>query len=149
MKEITRNKKAFFDYEILETQQAGIELRGHEVKSIRSGQVHLKGAYISSLGQEMMVKGMHISPWKFIGNIHALEPDRPRKILLHKKTILAWKEKSKQTGLTILPLSLYFEGGLIKMQVGLARGRKSFQKKQVLKERTLQKEAKKMLLKSY
>ena len=147
--EITKNKKAYFDYEILESQEAGLELKGHEVKSIRSKQVNLKGAYISSLSGELYVKGMHISAWKWLVNRESIEVERERKVLLPKKKIIYYGSKLKEGGYTLLPLSLYLKGSLIKLQVGLARGKKSYQKKQLLKERTLDKEAKMMLQKQY
>ena len=147
--EITKNKKAFFDYEILDSQEAGIELKGHEVKSIRAKQVNLKWAYISALSGELYVKGMHISAWKWLVNRESIEVERERKVLLSKKKIIYYGSKLKEGGYTLLPLSLYFKGSLIKLQVGLARGKKEHQKRQVLKERTLDREAKKMLHKNY
>lgn len=147
--EITRNKKAFFDYEILETGEAGIELFGHEVKSIRAKHVNLKGSYISVVNGELFLKGMHISPWKWLSNTSILEPERPRKIFLPKKKILYYSGKIKEGGYTILALSIYLKGSLIKVQVSLAKGKKSYQKKQTLKEKSLEKEAKMMLKKSY
>ena len=147
--EITRNKKAYFDYEILDSQEAGIELRGHEVKSIRAKQVNLKWAYISQYQWELYVKWMHISAWAGLPNKSSIEVTRERKIFISKKKILSYGSKLKEGGYTLLPLSLYLKWGLIKMQIGLARGKKLHQKKQVLKERTLDREAKKMLHKKY
>ena len=147
--EITRNKKSYFDYEILESEEAGIELKGHEVKSIRAKQVNLKWAYISALSWELLVKGMHISAWKWLVNRDGIEVERERKILLSKKKIIYYASKLKEGWYTLLPLSLYFKWSLIKMQVGLAKGKKKHQKKQLLKERTLDREAKKMLHKNY
>lgn len=146
--EITRNKKAYFDYEILDSQEAGIELFGHEVKSIRAKHVQLKGSYISLQNGELYVKGMHITPWKTLVSQKA-EAMRPRKVFLSKKKILTYGSKLKIGGYTIVPLELYFSWSLIKMRVALAKGKKSFQKKQTLKERTLDKEAKMLLKKSY
>ncbi|MDA9129251.1 SsrA-binding protein SmpB [Candidatus Gracilibacteria bacterium] len=147
--EITRNKKAFFDYEILESQEAGIELRGHEVKSIRAKHVNLKGAYIVHYKGELFVKGMHISAYKTMINSGSMDVERERKVLLSKKKIIYYGSKLKEGGYTLLPLSVYLKGSLIKMQVGLAKGKKLHQKKQLLKERTLDREAKKMLHKKY
>ncbi len=147
--EITRNKKAFFDYEILDSEEAWIELKWHEVKSIRAKQVNLKWAYISALSWELLVKGMHISAWKGLVNRDGIEVKRERKILLSKKKIIYYTSKLKEGWYTLLPLSLYFKWSLIKIQVGLAKGKKKHQKKQLLKERTLDREAKKMLHKNY
>ncbi len=147
--EITKNKKAFFDYEILDSQEAWIELKWHEVKSIRAKQVNLKWAYISNLSWELFVKWMHISAWKGLVNSQSIEVERERKILISKKKIIYYGSKLKEGWYTLLPLSLYFKGSLIKMQIGLAKGKKQHQKKQTLKERTLDREAKKMLQKEY
>ncbi|MDD2870588.1 MAG: SsrA-binding protein SmpB [Candidatus Gracilibacteria bacterium] len=145
---ITKNKKAYFDYEILDNWEAGIELRGYETKSIRNGHVNLKGAYVIVINGELYVKGMHISAWKALPNRESIETERVRKIYLHKKTITFLIGKLKEAGYSIIPLELYFVGSLIKLRVGLAKGKKAYQKKQVLKERTMDKEAK-IALKKY
>lgn len=147
--EITRNKKAYFDYEILETVEAGIELLGHEVKSIRSKHINLKGSYISLVGSELFLKQAHIGAWKSLVNRDILDTQRPRKIFLPRKKIIYYGSKLKEGGYTLLALRLYFKGSLIKVEVGLAKGKKQHQKKQTLKERTLDKEAKMMLKKHY
>ncbi|NDK09302.1 SsrA-binding protein SmpB [Candidatus Gracilibacteria bacterium] len=147
--ELTKNKKAYFDYEILESQEAGIELQGHEVKSVRAKQVNLKGSYVSMNQGQLFLKGMNISPWKTLASRDILETQRPRKIFLHKKKILYFGSKVKEGGYTILATEIYLKGGLIKVRVALAKGKKSFQKKQSLKERSLDKEAKMMLKKNY
>jgi len=148
MKLITKNKKAYFDYEILETYEAGIQLIWHEVKSIRAKQVNLKWAYIVVRNEELFVKSLHISAWKALVNKN-VDVDIERKIFLPKKKILYLSWKVKQGGFSIIPLSLYFKWSLIKVSVWLARWKKQHQKKQLLKERTLDREAKKMLKKSY
>lgn len=142
---ITKNKKAYFDYEILDTREAWIELFWHEVKSVRSGHVNLKGSYISFIWGFANVKSMHVTPWKTLVNRSTLPGDRDRKIFLHKKTLSMLAAKQKEWGFAIIPLELYFAGSLIKLRVWLAKWRKDYDKKQVLKERTLDKEAKKML----
>ncbi|MDC0506149.1 SsrA-binding protein SmpB [Candidatus Gracilibacteria bacterium] len=142
MIEIVRNKKAYFDYEILSSYEAGIELLGHEVKSIRAKQVNLKGSYISMQSGRPVMKSAHISAYKILPNKDAIPVDRDRKLFLHKKDIEYLKEKSKAGGFTIIPLRLYYKGNLIKLEVGLAKGRQKHQKKQVLKERTMEREAK-------
>lgn len=147
--EIVKNKKAYFDYDILETQEAGIELLGHEMKSIRAKHVNLKGSYISIQNGELFLKQMHIWVWKALSNRNTIETERPRKIFLPKKKIIYYGSKIKEGGYTLLALELYFKGSLVKVRVGLAKGKKSYQKKQVLKERTLDREAHKMLKKNY
>jgi SsrA-binding protein len=144
---ITKNKKAYFDYEVLETYEAWIELFWHEVKSVRAGQVNLKWAYISFIWTFPIIKWMHITPWKTLVNRQNLAWDRDRKIFLHKKTIsqLSWKQK--EGWFAIIPLELYFKWSLIKLRVWLCKWRKEYDKKQVLKERTLDKEAKMMMKK--
>jgi len=145
---ISKNKKAYFDYEILETYEAWIELFWHEVKSIRAGQVNLKWAYISFIWTFPVIKWMHITPWKTLVNKQNLSWDRDRKIFLHKKTIsqLSWKQK--QWWFAIIPLELYFKWSLIKLKVWLCKWRKEYDKKQILKERSLDKEAK-MIMKKF
>ena len=149
MNEIAKNKKAYFDYEILETQEAGLELYWHEVKSIRANQVNLKGSYISFQNGELFLKGMNVSTWKGLAHRDFPETQRSRKIFLPKKKILCYGSKIKEWGYTILALELYFQGSLIKARVGLAKWKKLYEKKQKLKERTLDKEAKMLLKKSY
>ncbi len=149
MTEIVRNKKAYFDYEILETQEAGIELLWHEVKSIRAKQANLKGSYISSQNGELWLKQMHIWAWKTLSNSWVIEAERPRKILLPKKKIIYYGSKLKEWGYTLLALQLYFSWSLIKVRVGLAKGKKSYQKKQTLKERDVDRQAQRMLKKNY
>lgn len=139
---ITKNKKAYFDYEIIETFEAWIKLFGHEVKSVRNWHVNLKGSYISWVSWIMQIKWMHITPWKALPNNQSLEPKRDRDIFLHKKTISKLNAKQKESGLSIIPLELYFKWSLIKVKVWLCLWRKKHDKRNLLKERTLQKEAK-------
>ena len=146
---IVKNKKAYFDYDILDTWEAWIDLKWYEVKSIRAKQVNLKWSYISSINGNLYVKGLHVSAWKALSNRNVIETDRERGIFLHKKDIIYLSSKIKQPWFSIIPLELYFKGSLIKLKVGLAKGRKAYQKKQVLKERTLEKEAKKAMSKYY
>lgn len=145
---ITKNKKAFFDYEIVDTWEAWIELRWYEVKSIRNWHVNLKGTFIVSINNELYIKWMHVSAWKSLVNKNSIETERLRKIFLQRKTILYLIWKSKESGFSIIPLELYFVWSLIKLRVWLAKWRKAYQKRQVLKERTMDKEAK-MQLKKY
>jgi len=142
---IVKNKKAFFDYEILDEWEAWIELKGYEVKSIRNKYVNLKWSYIININWELYVKWMHITPWKALANVSSIESDMPRKVFLHKKTILFLIWKLKEKWFSIIPLELYFSWSLIKLKVWLAKGRKAYEKKQVLKERTLDREAQKIM----
>ena len=128
-KTITANKKAFHDYFVEESMEAGIELSGTEVKSLRKGAVNLKDAWCSIDEGEIFVNGMHISPYEQ-GNIFNREPLRPRRLLLHKREILRLFGLMKQQGYTLIPLSLYFKGSLVKVQVGLCRGKKLYDKRE-------------------
>lgn len=139
---ITKNKKAYFDFEVINTYEAWIELKWYEVKSVRKSHVNLKWSYIVSVNWELFVKWMHISAWKTLANKNAIETDRVRKIFLKKKDInyLIWK--IKEPGFSILALEIYFVWSLIKLRVGLSKWKKQYQKKQLLKEKTMDREAK-------
>lgn len=146
---ITKNKKAYFDYEVMEVFEAWLELKGHEVKSIRSKQVNLKWSYIVWQNGELFVKNMHISPWKTLADKNIKTSEIVRKVFLHKKHIIRLTWKLKEKWLSLLPLELYFKWSLIKLKIWLAKWKKAYQKKQILKERTLDKEASKLLQKNY
>ena len=139
---ITKNKKAYFDYEILDTWEAWIELRWYETKSVRNWHVNLKGAFIVVINNELYIKSMHISTWKALPNRETIDTNRERKIFLHKKTISYLSAKIKESWYSIIPLELYFVWSLIKLRVWLAKWKKAYQKKQILKERSMDKEAK-------
>lgn len=145
---LAKNKKAFFDYEIVDSWEAWIELMWHEVKSVRLGQINLKWSYIVQVNWALYVKNMHISAWKTLVNKDRLETDKERKIFLHKKTIIMLSSKLKEAWYSIIPLEVYLSWSLIKLRVWLGKWKKSHDKKQVLKERTLEKEAK-MMMKKY
>jgi SsrA-binding protein len=125
---ITQNRKAFHDYFIEESFEAGIELFGTEVKSIRAGTVNLKDSYCEIDKGELFVHGMHISPYEK-GNIFNREPLRPKKLLMHKREINRLFGLVKRDGFTIVPLSLYFKGSRVKMSVGLCKGKKLYDKR--------------------
>ncbi len=146
---IVKHKKAYFNYEILDSWEAWIMLSGHEVKSIRSWQVNLKWTYVVSVWSELFIKWMHITPWKSLSNRTTIESDRERKILLQRKTITYLSTKMKEKGLSVVPLELYFKWSLIKLRVWLAKWKKQYQKKQILKEKSIDKQAKMMLKKEY
>lgn len=131
VKTIAKNKKAYFDYFVLETYEAGIALFGTEIKSIRRGNVNLKDSYCEFDRGELFVRGMHISPYEQ-GNRFNQDPLRLKKILLHKRQIMTLYGKTKQDGLTLIPLSLYFNGSRVKMELGLCRGKKNYDKRAVL-----------------
>ena len=128
LKTITENRKARHEYFIIESMETGIELVGTEVKSIRQGGVNLKDSWCSIDNGEIFIKGMHISPYEK-GNIFNRDPMRVRKLLMHKKEINRLFGKIKQDGLTLIPLSLYFKGSRIKVQLGLCKGKKLYDKR--------------------
>jgi len=128
-KTITQNKKAFHEYFVIERMEAGIELCGTEVKSVRGGSVNLKDAWCAIEEGQLFVKQMHISPYEQ-GNIFNKDPLRVRKLLLHKKEILRLFGLVKTQSLTIIPLSLYFKGSLVKMEIGLCKGKKLYDKRE-------------------
>lgn len=128
LKTIAQNKKAYHDYFVDESYEAGIELCGTEVKSLRAGKVNLKDSWCSIVGGEIFVNGMHISPYEH-GNIFNRDPVRVRRLLMHKKEIMKLYGTVKQTGFSLIPLSLYFKGSRVKVQVGLCRGKKLYDKR--------------------
>lgn len=128
LKTIAQNKKAYHDYFVDESYEAGIELCGTEVKSLRAGKVNLKDSWCSIVDGEIFVNGMHISPYEH-GNIFNRDPVRVRRLLMHKKEIMKLYGTVKQTGFSLIPLSLYFKGSRVKIQVGLCRGKKLYDKR--------------------
>lgn len=126
---VANNKKAFFDYFIDEKYEAGIELFGTEVKSIRMGKCSIKESFVRIDKGEVYICGMHISPYEK-GNIFNKDPLRVRKLLLHKAEINKLNGKLAEKGLTLVPLQVYFKGSLVKVQIGLARGKKLYDKRQ-------------------
>lgn len=135
MKTIAQNKKARHDYFVEETYEAGIELCGTEVKSLRAGRVNLKDSWCSIVDGEIFVNGMHISPYEQ-GNIFNRDPMRVRRLLMHKKEILKLYGTVKQTGYSLVPISLYFKDSKVKLQVGLCKGKKLYDKRADMAERS-------------
>ena len=131
---IARNKKAYHDYFVLETYEAGIALYGTEIKSIRNGRVNLKDSFCSVDNGEMFTIGMHISPYEQ-GNIFNRDPLRKKKLLLHKKEIMKLFSQSQQQGLSIVPLQLYIKNGRAKLEIGLCKGKKLHDKREVAAKR--------------
>ena len=129
IKPVAQNKKAYHEYFILEKYEAGIELFGTEVKSIRNGKVNLKDSWCQIKNNEIFVCGMHISPYEQ-GNIFNRDPLRVKRLLMHKKEIRNLYAKVKQEGLTLIPLSLYFKKGRAKLEIGLCKGKKLYDKRE-------------------
>ena len=134
LKTIAQNKKAFHDYFLEESFEAGIELCGTEVKSIRQGRVNLKDSWCSIVDGEMLVNGMHISPYEQ-GNIFNKDPMRVRRLLMHKREIMRLFGLVKQDGYSLIPVSLYFKGSRVKVQVGLCKDKKLYDKRSDLAAR--------------
>lgn len=143
-KTIANNKKAFHDYFVLESIEAGIELCGTEVKSLRISGANLKDAWCDIDDGEIFVKGMHISPYEK-GNIFNKDPVRVRRLLMHKKEILRLFGQLKQQGLTLIPLSLYFKGSRVKVQVGLCKGKKLYDKRADIAQKSANREIQRTL----
>ena len=137
---VARNKKAYHDYFVLESFEAGIELFGTEVKSVRQGKVNLKDAWCGIEKGEIYVNGMHISPYEF-GNIFNRDPMRKRRLLMHKREINRLYGQLKQQGLTLIPLSAYFNRGRLKIQVGLCKGKKNYDKRESIARKDAEREA--------
>ena len=134
---MARNKKAFHDYFVDEEYEAGIELLGTEVKSIRAGRINLKDSYVSLKGGEAVLLGVHISPYEH-GSMWNADPERPRRLLLHKREINRLIGLTQQQGYTLIPLKVYFKNQYIKVSVGLCRGKKNYDKRDAMAKRDAQ-----------
>ena len=139
IKIVAQNKKAYHDYFVLVKLEAGIELFGTEVKSIRQGKINLKDSWCSIKDGEMFVNGMHISPYEQ-GNIFNRDPLRVKRLLLHKKEIRRFYANVKQEGLSIVPLSVYFSKGRAKVEIGLCKGKKLYDKREVAAKKDAQRD---------
>ena len=137
---IANNKKVYHDYFLEETFEAGIALAGTEVKSMRMGKCSIKGSFIHIENGEVILYGMHISPYEK-GNIFNKDPLRPKKLMLHKYEINRLIGKIKEKGLTLVPLRVYFKGSLVKVEIGLARGKKLYDKRQDIAKRDMKRES--------
>ena len=142
------NRKATFDYSILETFEAGIHLLGAEVKAARAGQVDLHGSFAKIMGSEVYLINAKILPYKF-ARPEVYDAKRTRKLLLHKKQIISFKSKIEGANLTIVPLSMYTKGSLIKLELALAKSKKKFEKKALLKKQDLDREIEESLKGNY
>jgi len=135
VKQVASNRKAYHEYHILEKFEAGVELYGTEVKSIRQGNVNLKESFCIVKDGELFARGMHISPYEK-GNVFNREPLRPKRLLMHKREIRRLHDRIRQEGLTLIPLSVYFKDSRVKIELGLARGKKLHDKRDADAERT-------------
>jgi SsrA-binding protein len=147
VKVISQNRKAYHDYHIEETVESGIALLGTEVKSLREGRANLKDSYVILKSGEAFLLNCHISPYSH-GNIMNHEPIRTRKLLMHRKEIDRLRGKVEGKGYTLIPLKLYFKDSFVKVEIGLARGKKLFEKRDTIKEREAKREIEKAMKKS-
>ena len=139
IKVIATNKKARFDYEILETYEAGIVLTGPEVKSVKAGQISIKEAFATVKGEEVFLTNAHISPYKQAAGIEH-EPTRSRKLLLKKSEISSLIGKSKTQGLTLIPTKIYLKRGFVKVEIGLGKGKKTKDKRESIKRKDVERD---------
>jgi SsrA-binding protein len=137
---VARNKRARFDYDIVDTYEAGIVLVGSEVKSVRDGKVQLRDAFARVRDGEIWLHGVHVSPYEYANGFGAVDSDRTRKLLLHRRQIAELAVRTTQDSLTIVPLSIYFKDGLAKVDLALARGRRRYDKRHVIAERDAERE---------
>mgnify|MGYP002554345968 CR=1 FL=1 len=139
-KQVAANKKAWHDYFVEEKYEAGIELAGTEVKSIRQGHINLKDSYCTFKDGEILVRGMHISPHEK-GNIFNRDPLRPKKLLMHKSEIRKLTGKLAEQGYTLVPVEVYLKGSLVKVEIALAKGKKLYDKRQDIAKKDMRREA--------
>ena len=142
---VAENRQAYFNYFISDKFEAGLMLSGSEVKSIREGRVNLKDAYVRILGGEAYVVGMHISPYSHIERSDSFDPTKSRKLLLHKQEIGKLAGFVSKKGFTCVPLSIYFKRGIVKLEIGIGKGKKEHDKRQSIKERVHKREMKQAL----
>jgi SsrA-binding protein len=138
---VAQNKRAHYDFDILDTVEAGIVLVGSEVKAVRDGKVQLKDAYARVHNGELWIHGVHIAPYEHAHGFGAVDSDRSRKLLLHRRQINELEIRTTQDSLTLVPLSIYFKDGLAKVDLALARGRKRYDKRHAIAERDADMEA--------
>jgi len=140
---LMENRKARFDYDIVQTIEAGVMLQGWEVKSIRAKSANLKPAYIYVQNGEAFIRNFRVSPWKFGNGVQDVM--REKKLLMHKKELLKLEAQMNEKKIALVPLKIYLKNGKIKCAVGIGKGRKKYEKRQVLKERSMQREAQKAI----
>jgi len=139
IKVVSTNKKARFEYFILETFEAGLVLKGTEIKSIRNGQISLQEAYVRTDGKEVWLVGAHVAPYEHASAFQH-DPKRDRKLLMHKKEIRKLFDEIRIKGMTIVPMRVYLKGGKAKLEIGLAKGKKQYDKRESIKERDIERE---------
>ena len=144
IRQVAANRKAFHDYEILEKVEAGISLTGTEIKSIRAGGASIREAYARPQHGEMWLYGAHIAPYAAASTMNH-EPTRPRRLLMHRKQIREWSSTMAEKGLTIVPLTMYLKDGMAKVELGLAKGRKQYDKRQAIAKRDSQRDMQRAL----
>jgi len=144
LKTITVNRKAYHDYHIEDSFEAGLVLTGTEIKSIRAGRVNLRDAYARAENGELWLLGAHIAQYQ-AGNRYNHEPKRPRKLLLHRREIAELSGAMLRKGLTIVPLKLYLKNGIAKVEIGIARGKKAYDKREAIAQRDAQREVQRAL----
>lgn len=144
IKPVASNRKAFHDYDIVDKLEAGISLTGTEIKSLRAGGAHIREAHVRPAGGEMWLYGAHIAPYA-AASYQNHEPTRPRRLLMHKSQIREWSAAMAERGLTIVPLSLYLKDGTAKVEIGLARGRRAYDKRQAIAKRDAEREMQRAL----
>ncbi len=138
---VASNRRARHDYEVIETTECGIVLQGSEVKSLRAGRIALQDAYARIIDGEMWLFGVHVPPYAQANGFGAHDPDRRRKLLMHRRQIDEWMGRSQQQSLTMVPLSIYFKDGRAKVDLALARGRRQYDKRQAIATRDASREA--------
>lgn len=140
IKIVSTNKKARFEFFILETFEAGLVLKGTEIKSVRSGQISLQEAYVRTNGAEICLIGAHIAPYEHASAFQH-DPKRDRKLLMHKKEIRKLYDEVRIKGMTLVPIRVYLKGGRAKLEIGLAKGKKQYDKRESIKERDVERES--------
>ena len=147
LKVVSTNKKARFEFFILETFEAGLVLKGTEIKSVRNGQISLQEAYVRTNGEEIWLVGAHIAPYEN-ASAYQHDPKRDRKLLMHKKQIRKIFDEVRIKGMTIVPIRVYLKDGKAKLEIGLAKGKKQYDKRDAIKERDVERETSRSLIAS-
>lgn len=140
IKVVSTNKKARFEFFILETFEAGLVLKGTEIKSVRNGQISLQEAYVRTNGEEIWLVGAHVAPYEH-ASAYQHDPKRDRKLLMHKKEIRKLYDEVRIKGMTIVPIRVYLKEGKAKLEIGLAKGKKQYDKRESIKERDMERES--------
>ena len=139
IKVVSTNKKARFEFFILETYESGLVLKGTEIKSVRNGQISLQEAYVRTNGEEIWLVGAHVAPYEH-ASAYQHDPKRDRKLLMHKKEIRKLFDEVRIKGMTLVPIRVYLKGGKAKLEIGLAKGKKQYDKRDSIKERDVERE---------